>query len=105
MPKIFKISLMVICFIIGIFFFHYIALSPSYSWVKTSLKDLGIVIPPHINLTDFYRTYGQRMLGNSNLKIISREEWGADNFQDLTSQTFCQTQFCIEEDYDPHTSF
>jgi len=105
MQKIFKISLMIICFIVGISFFHYRALSPSYSWDKKSLKDLGIVIPPHINLTDFYLTYGQRLLGNSDIKIINREEWGVDTFQNLTPQTFCQTQFCIDEDYNPHTSF
>jgi len=75
------------------------------SVLTASLTTFTPLAPPHINLFDFYKTYGQRMLGNSNLKIISREEWGADNFKNFPSQTFCQTQFCIEEDYDPRTSF
>jgi len=56
------------------------------------------LIPPHIDLFDFYKTYGQRLLENDNLKIISREEWGADNI-------LCQKEKCSEIPYDPKNSF
>lgn len=88
---------------------HPLIVKQSSSVLKASLlsfkKNDLTSTPPHVNLFDFYKTYGQRMLGNSDLRIIRREEWGVDDFQDLTSQTFCQTQFCVEEDYNPHTSF
>lgn len=88
---------------------HPLMVKQSSSVLKASLlsfkKNDLTSTPPHVNLFDFYKTYGQRMLGNSNLHIINREAWGVDDFQDLTPQTFCQTQFCVEEDYNPHTSF
>src|SRR5680860_1343756 len=49
--------------------------SKTDSMDQLSLEDLRIEIPPHINLTNFYKTYGQRMLGNDQINIISREEW------------------------------
>lgn len=65
------------------------------------------LIPPHISLLDFYKTYSQRMLGNRQLKIISREEWGADdrygNLDFINSA--CEKKFCFEEEYDANDSF
>lgn len=74
---------------------------------QSSLKDLRIEIPPHINLTNFYKTYGQRMLGNDQINIISREEWGADNrYSDLQFiEDFCQKHYCYEDRYNPEDTF
>lgn len=64
-------------------------------------------IPPHINLADFYQTYGQRLLGNDDLKIISRDEWGANNnFANLDYiNNLCQKITCSLKEYDPEDSF
>ncbi len=77
------------------------------SFDKSNLEHLNIEIPQHINLTNFYRTYGQRMLGNENIKIISREEWGADNrYSDPQFiEDFCQKNYCYEDRYNPEDTF
>jgi len=70
---------------------------------QASLKEISLStainnIPPHIDLFDFYKTYGQRLLGNDNLKIISREEWGVNN-------NICQTENCSLNNYDVENNF
>jgi len=70
-------------------------------------SNLQINIPQYISLTNFYKTYGQRMLGNEDIKIISREEWGADNrYADpLFIESFCQKNYCYQEKYNPEDTF
>ncbi|MGC8880740.1 MAG: peptidoglycan recognition protein family protein [Minisyncoccia bacterium] len=67
----------------------------------------NLEIPSHINLTDFYQTYGERLLGDEKLKIISREEWGADN--NYANPEFinklCEKIRCSLEEYNPENSF
>ena len=77
------------------------------SFDKSNLEHLNIEIPQHINLTNFYKTYGQRMLGNENIKIISREEWGADNrYSDSRFiENFCEKNHCYEDRYNPEDTF
>jgi len=73
-----------------------------------SQKDVSqINIPPHVNLTDFYNTYGERLLGNKDLPIISREEWGADNhYADLTFiRNTCKRVYCSKNAYDAEDTF
>lgn len=67
----------------------------------------NIQIPPHINLLDFYSTYGERLLGDENIKIISREEWGANNnyANPLFINELCKTMNCSLKEYDPEDSF
>jgi hypothetical protein len=69
----------------------------------------SIEIPQHINLTNFYRTYGQRMLGNDDagINIISREEWGADNRYSNPQfiENFCKKNYCYEDRYNPEDTF
>ena len=67
----------------------------------------SLEIPSHINLADFYQTYGQRLLGDDNLKIISREEWGANNnFANPDYiNTLCQKITCSLKEYDPENTF
>jgi len=64
-------------------------------------------IPLHINLADFYQTYGQKLLGNDDLKIISRDEWGADNnFANPDYiNNLCQKITCSLDEYDPENTF
>lgn len=64
-------------------------------------------IPSHINLNDFYKSYGKRLLGDDNLKIISREEWGADNnyANPLFINELCKQIKCSLKEYDPEDSF
>lgn len=64
-------------------------------------------LPPHINLNDFYQTYGERLLGDENIKIISREEWGADNnyANPFFINELCQKIKCSLKEYDPENSF
>lgn len=66
-----------------------------------------LLIPPHINLFDFYQTYGERLLGDENIKIISREEWGADNRYSDPSyiNELCKNIKCSLKEYDPEDSF
>lgn len=66
--------------------------------LTTSANEALPIIPPHISLIDFYNTYGERLLGNNDIKIISREEWGSDN--DL-----CQKKECSSGAYDIYNSF
>lgn len=82
--------------------------SPVLTATLTSLSyNDSPLIPPHISLIDFYKTYGQRMLGNKNLKIISREEWGADNrYSNLAFiDNICKKEFCSKQEYNPENSF
>lgn len=74
---------------------------------QSNLERLRINIPQHINLTNFYKTYGQRMLGDENLKIVSREQWGADNqYADPQFiKDFCQKNYCYQERYNPEDTF
>ena len=74
---------------------------------QLTLEDLRIDIPSHINLTNFYKTYGQRMLGDNRINIISREEWGADNRYADTQfiENFCQKHYCYEDRYNPEDTF
>ncbi|NMB92028.1 MAG: N-acetylmuramoyl-L-alanine amidase [Parcubacteria group bacterium] len=73
---------------------------------QASIKNISIpssnndslTIPKHINLFDFYKTYGQRLLGNENLKIINREEWGVNN-------NIYQTENCSLNNYDVENNF
>jgi len=75
--------------------------------IAATQNPLNIEIPPHINLEDFYKTYGERLLGNDKIKIISREEWGANNSYSnpdfITS--YCQKHYCSSQEYDPEDSF
>ncbi len=48
--------------------------------ISTPEPTKALEIPPHINLLDFYQTYSQRLFGDESVKIISREEWGDQNF-------------------------
>jgi len=75
--------------------------------VSSSFNKSNIEIPRHINLTNFYKTFGQRMLGNENIKIISREEWGADNHyaDPQFIENFCQKNYCYEDRYNPEDTF
>jgi hypothetical protein len=75
--------------------------------LKPINENIALTIPPHVNLLDFYKTYGQRMLGNSNLKIISREEWGADNrYADPEfAKEICKKIYCYPEEYSPIDNF
>jgi len=70
-------------------------------------QDINFDIPQHINLTDFYKTFGQRLLGNDKIDIISREQWGADNqYADLEYiNDFCENNFCYSEGYNPEDNF
>ena len=81
--------------------------SKTDSMVQLNLEDLRIEIPPHINLTNFYKTYGQRMLGNNQINIISREKWGANNrYADPQFiEDFCQKNYCYEDRYNPEDTF
>lgn len=74
---------------------------------QSDLASLQINIPQYISLTNFYKTYGQRMLGNEDIKIISREEWGADNrYADPRFiENFCQKNYCYQERYNPEDTF
>lgn len=67
----------------------------------------NLEIPPHINLTDFYQTYGERLLGDENITIISREQWGADNnyANPQFINNLCQEIKCSLKEYDPENSF
>lgn len=55
-------------------------------------------IPSHIDIYDFYSTYGKRLLGDENLKIYSREEWKIDQAEEFYNKKF---QNKIIEDTDP----
>ncbi len=67
----------------------------------------SFVIPPHVNLNDFYQSYGERLLGDENIQIISREEWGADNryANPLFISELCQKIKCFTNEYNPEDSF
>jgi len=71
------------------------------------LEEFRIDIPPHINLTNFYKTYGERLLGNDDLTIIKREDWNADNnYADLDFiKSTCQKVYCSENSYDAEDFF
>lgn len=71
------------------------------------LESLRINIPSHISLTNFYKSYGERLLGNEDIKIISREEWGADNeYADPKFiKNFCLKNYCYEDRYNPEDTF
>lgn len=62
------------------------------------------IVPPasHVNMEDFYNTYGVRLLGDDQIKIISREEWGADNSFASTEHinNYCSKKHCLPIDYD-----
>ncbi|MDD5535169.1 MAG: peptidoglycan recognition family protein [Candidatus Pacebacteria bacterium] len=77
------------------------------SCIDADLDDLNLDIPQHINLTDFYKSFGQRLLGNENLEIISREQWGADNqYASLDFiKDFCENNFCYPGGYNPEDNF
>ncbi len=46
-------------------------------------KEILEKIPPHIDIFDFYATYGKRLLGDENIKIFSREEWGVEEAENI----------------------
>ena len=64
-------------------------------------------IPPHIDLVNFYKTYGERLLGNDDLIVIKREDWGADNhYADLNFiESTCQKIYCNQDSYDAEDFF
>lgn len=70
-------------------------------------KEIKFDIPGHINLLDFYETYGRRLSGSENIKIISREEWETDNFSKNGNfaKNFCRLNYCREKEYDAEGSF
>jgi len=71
------------------------------------LKNLNFDIPQHINLTNFYKSFGERLLGDETINIISRQQWGAANeYASLDFiNNFCQNNFCYREEYDAEDSF
>jgi len=77
------------------------------SCVDADLENLSFNIPQHINLTNFYKTFGQRLLGNEDVEIISREQWEVDNqYADLDYiNDFCENNFCYSEGYNPEDNF
>ncbi len=70
-------------------------------------QKISFDIPLHINLTNFYKSYGQRLLGNDKIRIISREQWKADNrYADMNFiEKYCEDNFCYSEVYDAEDSF
>jgi hypothetical protein len=74
---------------------------------NVDLDNLSLDISQQINLTNFYKTFGQRLLGNEDIKIISREQWEADNqYADLGYiNDFCKNNFCYSEGYNPEDNF
>ncbi|MFA5360463.1 MAG: peptidoglycan recognition family protein [Candidatus Paceibacterota bacterium] len=77
------------------------------NYPNVDIKNLTFDIPQHINLTDFFQTFGQRLQGDEKVTIINREQWGADNqYADLDFiNNFCQDNFCYPEEYDAEDSF
>ena len=75
--------------------------------ILPNIQNIHFDIPQHINLVDFYQTYGQRLSGNEQVTIISREQWEADNrYADLNFITeFCQNNFCYSKGYDAEDNF
>ena len=61
-------------------------------------KNIFSQIPSHINIYDFYNSYGERLLGDENLKIYSREEWQADEAEKR------KDSFISLKDNDPESS-
>jgi hypothetical protein len=67
-------------------------------FLNKNISSLIPTIPPHVNLSDFYKTYGKRLLGDKNIEIISREEWGVD-------ENICQHEQCSLQEYDVSNTF
>jgi len=70
-------------------------------------QEISFDIPLHINLTNFYKSYGERLLGNDKVRIISREQWKADDrYADMNFiEKYCEDNFCYSEVYDAEDSF
>jgi len=70
-------------------------------------QTLNTNAPQHINLTDFYFSYGTRLLGNDQIKIISREEWEPDlNYADPDYiASYCLEKYCDPENYDTEDNY
>lgn len=93
---------------------HYAAREKlTFSLVQTASSaqesEISIEIPPQVNLDNFYGTFGDRIFGDeeSGVKIISREEWGADNrYADLQFiADFCAHNYCYPDRYNPEDTF
>ncbi len=67
----------------------------------------SLYVPSYISLTDFYKTYGDRLLGNKKIHIISREQWGAnDNYANPeVINDMCKRVYCSNSSYDAENYF